>query len=352
MNNPLIPQVNPSFKWNGSAVTVEALIAKAQDLIAEGMDYEKEIGAFLLEWFNDLPYITSQTSGSTGTPKLIQISKVAMLHSAWATGDFFDLKGGNSALHCLSAKFIAGKMMLVRGLILGLEMDFVAPTATPLDRNQTHYDFVAMVPLQVQNSIAELQNVKQLIIGGAQINELLKQKLLHLPTQVYETYGMTETITHIAVKLIAESAFTVLPQVTIAQDNRNCLVIDAPRISDQKIVTNDLVDLISKTQFQLLGRIDNIVNSGGIKLIPEQIEAKLSSKIANRFFLIGVPDLALGEKLILVLESYKTNFDESVFEHLSKYEKPKKILFIPKFKETENGKILRKETIKDFFNLF
>jgi len=346
MNNPLNHHVNPSFKWNGSAVTVEALIIKANDLIAVGMDYEKELGAFLLEWFNDLPYITSQTSGSTGTPKLIQIPKAAMIHSARATGDFFDLKAGNSALHCLSAKFIAGKMMLVRGLILGLEMGFVTPSVTPLAKNKSHYDFVAMVPLQVQNSIAELQNVKQLLIGGAQINDLLKRQLLHLPTQVYETYGMTETITHIAARRVGERAFTVLPNVTISQDIRNCLAIYAPRISDQKIITNDLVDLISETQFQLLGRVDNIVNSGGIKLIPEQIEAKLSSKIASRFFVIGVPDMVLGEKLILVLESDKTHFDETAFDALSKYEKPKSILFIPQFKETENGKILRKETIK------
>ncbi len=346
MNNPLSHQLNPSFKWNGSAVTVEVLIAKAKDLIAEGMDYEKELGAFLLEWFNDLPYITSQTSGSTGNPKLIQIPKAAMIYSAYATGDFFDLKTGNSVLHCLSAKFIAGKMMLVRGLILGLEMDFVAPSTTPLESNQTHYDFVAMVPLQVQNSIAELQNVKQLLIGGAQINELLKRQLLPLPTQVYETYGMTETITHIAARRVGERVFTVLPHVTITQDLRQCLVINAPRISDQKIVTNDLIDIVSETEFQLLGRIDNIVNSGGIKLIPEQIEAKLSSKIASRFFVIGVPDMALGEKLILVLESDKTYFDEAIFQALNKYEKPKSVLFIPQFKETENGKILRKETIK------
>jgi len=348
MNNPLSHQVNPSFKWNGSAVTVEALIAKAKDLIAEGMDYEKELGAFLLEWFNDLPCITSQTSGSTGTPKLIQIPKAAIIHSARATGNFFDLKAGNSALHCLSAKFIAGKMMLVRGLILGLEMDFVAPSATPLAKNKSHYDFVAMVPLQVQNSIVELQNVKQLLIGGAQINNLIKRQLLHLPTQVYETYGMTETITHIAARRLGERAFTVLPNVTILQDERQCLVINAPRISNQKIVTNDLIDIVSETQFQLLGRIDNIVNSGGIKLIPEQIEAKLSSKIASRFFVIGMPDMALGEKLILVLESDKTHFDETVFEALNKYEKPKSVLFIPQFKETENGKILRKETINGF----
>ena len=348
MNNPLCPQLHPRFKWNGAAVTVEALVAKANDFITQGRDYEKELGTFLLEWGNSLPYINSQTSGSTGSPKVIRISKTAMLHSALATAAFFDLKPGDTALHCLSAKFIAGKMMLVRGLVLGLEMDFVSPSATPLLKNQTHYDFVAMVPLQVQNSIAELQNIKQLIIGGAQIQESLKKQLLYLSTQVYETYGMTETITHIAARRVGERVFTVLPNVTISQDHRNCLVINASRISDQKIETNDLVDIVSDTQFQLLGRIDNVVNSGGIKLIPEQIEAQLSSKIATRFFIIGVPDEVLGEKIILVLEGYKTDFEETIFDGLSKYEKPKGVLFIPQFKETENGKIQRKETLKDF----
>jgi O-succinylbenzoic acid--CoA ligase len=344
----MIFPIHPSFKWNGSAVTLETLIVKANDLAAHELEYEKELGAFLLEWFNDLPYIDSQTSGSTGTPKVIQIPKTAMLHSAQATGDFFDLKAGATALHCLSAKFIAGKMMLVRGLVLGLEMDFVAPSTAPLLNNKSCYDFVAMVPLQVQNSIPELQNVEQLLIGGAPLSDLLKQQLLPLPTQVYESYGMTETITHIAVKRLGEMAFKVLPHVTIAQDERHCLVIHAPRISDSEIVTNDLVEIVSDTQFRLLGRFDNVVNSGGIKLIPEQIEAQLSSKISARFFIIGIPDESLGEKIILVIEGDKTDFDATAFEVLSKYERPKNVLFIPQFKETENGKIQRKETINWF----
>jgi O-succinylbenzoic acid--CoA ligase len=125
-------------------------------------------------------------------------------------------------------------------------------------------------------------------------------------------------------------------------------VIDAPRISEEKVITNDLVELVSETQFILLGRIDNVINSGGIKLIPEQIEEKLSDKITSRFFVAGIPDELLGEKLILVVESEKQVFDETVFKTLDKYEKPKEIRFVSKFKETESGKVMRKETINSF----
>lgn len=348
MNNPIYYNVHNRFKWNGLHLSKEDLCYNASSLIKEGADFEKDTGNFLLDWFDEKPFIELTTSGTTGAPKSIQIKKQAMVISALSTGDFFNLKIGDKALHCLSTKYIAGKMMLVRGLILGLEMDFVAPSSNPLLNNETDYDFVAMVPLQVQNSISELKKVEKLIIGGAKINESLRIELLKLPSQVYETYGMTETITHIAAKRIGEKAFSILPNVTISQDERQCLVIDAPRISNEKVVTNDLVELVSKNQFVLLGRIDNVINSGGVKLIPEQIEEKLSGKISARFFVTGIPDETLGEKLILVLESAKQAFDETIFKVLNKYEKPKEIRFVPKFKETESGKVMRKETVKSF----
>ncbi|MET0759940.1 MAG: AMP-binding protein [Flavobacterium sp.] len=348
MNNPIYYNVHNRFKWNGLHLSKEDLCYNASSLIKEGTDFEKDTGNFLLDWFDEKPFIELTTSGTTGAPKSIQIKKQAMVISALSTGDFFNLKIGDKALHCLSTKYIAGKMMLVRGLILGLEMDFVAPSSNPLLNNETDYDFVAMVPLQVQNSISELKKVEKLIIGGAKINESLRIELLKLPTQVYETYGMTETITHIAAKKIGEKAFSILPNVTISQDERQCLVIDAPRISNEKVVTNDLVELVSKNQFVLLGRIDNVINSGGVKLIPEQIEEKLSGKILTRFFVTGIPDEILGEKLILIVESEKQAFDETVFKVLNKYEKPKEIRFVPKFKETESGKVMRKETINSF----
>lgn len=316
----------------------------AYSFIKEGEEFEKSVGHFLLDWFDDSPTIEMLTSGTTGKPKLITVAKQAMVNSAFATGDFFDLSPGNKALHCLPAKYVAGKMMFVRGFILGLDMDFVAPSSHPLANNDSKYDFAAMVPLQAQNSLDQLGNVKKMIIGGVKINRTLESALKKLPVQAYETYGMTETITHIAAKKIGEKAFTVLPNVTISYDDKNCLVIHAPRISEEVIVTNDLVELVNENQFVFLGRIDNVVNSGGIKLIPEIIEEKLSGRISARFFVFGKPDETLGEKLVLVVEGEKQAFDELVYEALDKYEKPKEILFAPKFIETGSGKIMRKET--------
>lgn len=342
---PTYHNVHNSFKLNGFHFNREHLLRVAYSFIKEGEDFEKPIGEFLLDWFDDRTYIDLQTSGTTGVPKTIRTSKQAMVESAIATGDFFNLRPGNKALQCLPVKYIAGKLMFVRAFILGLDMDFVAPSANPLEnKSDVKYDFIAMVPLQAKNSLKELKNVKKLIIGGSMISKALEKELSKLPTKVYETYGMTETITHIAARELGEKVFTVLPDITISYDYRNCLVIHAPRISDDLIVTNDIVELTNEKQFKFIGRFDNIINSGGIKLIPEQIEEKLSGKIPARFFVTGKPDEKLGEKLVLVIEGDNQKIDEAVFDALDKYEKPKEVLFIPKFKQTENGKILRKET--------
>ena len=346
MSNPTYENVHNLFKLNGFHLDREDLCRVAYSFIKEGEDFEKPVGDFLLDWFDSKSYIEMETSGSTGTSKTISVSKQAMVDSALATGDFFDLQPGNSALQCLPVKYVAGKMMLVRAMILGLDLEFVAPSSHPLDNNEIDFDFVAMVPLQAQNSIPELKKVKKMIVGGAAVNKALEKQLLKLPTEVYETYGMTETITHIAARKLGEKAFTVLPYVTISYDDRNCLVIHAPRISDEVIITNDIVELVNENQFIFLGRIDNVINSGGIKLIPEQIEEKLASKISQRFFIASKPDNELGEKVVLVIEGEKYELDDSLYESLGKYEKPKEVVFISKFKETTTGKILRKETIK------
>lgn len=334
------------FKLNGRHFNKKELISIAYSYIKEGDLYEKAIGDFLLDWFDNNDFIEMTTSGSTGLPKQVKLQKQAMILSALATGDFFNLEPGNSALLCLPVKFIAGKMMLVRSLILGLEIDIVEPSLEPLARNDTKYDFVAMVPLQVQHSIEELKNIKKLIVGGAKMDVALEEQLLPLKTEIYETYGMTETITHIAAKRVGEKVFSILPNVTIYKDERECLVIALPSVSEEPIVTNDLVDLINDHQFIFIGRIDNIINSGGVKLIPEQIEAKLVGKINTRFFVTGVPDIALGEKLILVVEGEKQIFAPDFFDFLDKFERPKEIVFVPKFKETGNGKMLRKPSLE------
>lgn len=338
--------VHNRFKLNGIHFNGKALCDKAIVFVKEGELHEKALGTFILEWFDGKDHIEITTSGTTGTPKKIQLKKAAMVNSALATGDFFQLSPGDSALHCLPIQYIAGKMMLVRAFILGLELDYVLPDSHPLDATGRNYDFAAMVPLQVEQSLAELDQVKKIIIGGAKINGNLVEKLKTIPSEIYETYGMTETITHIAAKKVQETAFTILPGIAIDTDERGCLVIDAPRVCDHSLVTNDMVTLVDETHFIWLGRYDNVINSGGVKLFPEQIEEKLASAIPHRFFVIGKEDETLGEKLVLVIESEPHTIAPEVLDKLSKYEKPKEIIFVPHFKETETGKVKRKETLR------
>lgn len=337
--------VHPEFRLNGASLNASDLCNLAHHFIKQGADFEKPAGEFLLQWFDDKSYVAIQTSGTTGTPKIIKVEKQAMIHSALATGTFFNLTAGNTALNCLPVKYIAGKMMLVRAFVLGLDLDFVAPSSKPMEHKMKTYDFVAMVPLQIENSVEHLHQIKKLIIGGAKINSALEEKLATIECQVFETYSMTETVTHIAAKKIGEKAFTVLPNVEISQDGRQCLVISAPNLNPDKIITNDIVALISDKKFIWLGRYDNVVNSGGIKLFPEQIESKISNTIAQRFFVAGIADAKLGEKLVLFIEGNPFDLDASVFDALDKYEKPKEVKFIPHFSETETGKIKRKEIL-------
>lgn len=340
--------IHNRFKLNGFHISREEIFYVAYSFIKEGAPFEQHVGNFLMDWFDNKSYIEMKTSGTTGKPKIIKIEKQAMLESALATGDYFGLVPGNSVLHCLPTNYVAGKMMFVRSLILGLEMKFVNPNSHPLENIEEEFDFCAMVPLQAKNSIDKLKqkNVKKLIIGGGKIHKALEEELAKLPIEIYETYGMTETITHIAAKRIGEPAFTILPNVEISVDDRNCLVIKAKNISKNKIVTNDIVNLISDKQFVWKGRFDNIINSGGIKLLPEQIENKLSTLIPRRYFIYGQPDETLGEKVVLYVEGSPFTIDDSVFSVLDKFEKPKEIVFVSNFKVTPTGKIIRQESLK------
>jgi len=341
MNRPDYHFVHPRFKLNGFHLNEDDLSRIAYSFIKEGEPFERAVGDFLMYWFDDSNSIEMQTSGTTGTPKLIRIDKQAMVNSAFATGEFFDLPEDMKVLHCLPTQYVAGKMMLVRAFILGWDMDLVAPASHPLERNETQYDFAAMVPLQAEHSLGGLHRIKKLILGGAKVSPSLTEKLLPLSTEIYETYGMTETITHIAAKKIGEEAFTVLPNVKISADERHCLVIDPFLICDEPVVTNDVVEIVDDSHFIWLGRYDNVINSGGVKLFPEQIEEKLSHTISRRFYVKGIPDETLGEKLVLVIEGESYEVDKEVFARLGKFEKPKDILFVEKFEETGSGKIKR-----------
>lgn len=339
--------VHNRFKLNGYHLTYDDMCRVAYSFIKEGDEYEKHIGEFLLEWLDDDLDIEVQTSGTTGVPKVIRLKKLAMIQSAIATGDFFNLAPGDKALLCLSAKYIAGKMMLVRAMILGLELDITTIDSKPLKYRDKQYDFAAMVPIQVENSLKKLQNIEKVIIGGATLSQSLIAKLKKLKkTKAYETYGMTETITHVAVRKIGEITFKTLPNINVSKDARDCLVIEAPKIMEEKVITNDIVDVINEHEFLWLGRYDNVINSGGVKLFPEQIEAKLQEVIADRFFIASEKDEKLGEKLILVIEAKEKEVDLNIFDSLDKFEKPKEIYFVPKFVETKTGKVNRLKTLE------
>ncbi|MBU2938750.1 AMP-binding protein [Lacinutrix sp. C3R15] len=356
---PKYDKIHNRFKLNDNTYCFEELKEVGYSLVKEGLPYEKIIGDFLIDWLDGKDHILAETSGSTGKPKTIKLKKQAMVHSAIATGDFFNLKPGDSALHCLPCKYIAGKMMLVRAMILGLEIDLVEPTSQPIFDYERKYDFCAMVPLQLEKITTYCNNIKTIIVGGSSVSTKLKDAIQDVKTNVFETYGMTETITHIAVKKLnnwslqkeetktaTDALFKILPNITISQDERNCLVIDAPKISKTKIITNDVVKMHSKNSFEWLGRVDNVINSGGIKFFPEQLEAKLQTKIANRFFITKEADEKLGECIVLIVESKTNTVDPSVFSELEKFEIPKKIYSVEKFIESENGKMLRQQTLK------
>jgi len=346
---PAYNKIHLRFKLNGINYAHEELKEVAYSLVKEGDPYEKIVGDFLMDWLDGNDYVYVKTSGSTGEQKVIQLKKQAMANSAIATGDFFKLGPGDSALHCLPAQYIAGKMMFIRALILGLELDLIEPSAHPIFDPYKAYDFCAMIPLQLQNSIANINNIKTIIVGGAKVSDQLINNLQQCSAHVYETFGMTETITHVATKLLnvnREKYYNALPHISISKDDRDCLVIVATNISEDKIVTNDIVKLHSDTSFEWLGRIDNVINSGGVKLYPEIIEEKLKNKIERRFFITSHPDIKLGEKLILVVEGEDATIDSHSFDGLDTYEIPKQIFTVHKFEETPTGKIKRVETLK------
>ena len=350
---PNFKKVHNRFQLNGHHYSRENLMEVAYSYVKEGEHYQQELGNFLLDWLDDKDFVMVQTSGSTGKPKKIKIKKMAMVYSSIATGNFFKLEPGDKVLHCLPSNFIAGKMMIVRAIVLGLELDMVEPSLLPYIDYDKKYHFCAFTPMQLKNFAKFLKQIKIVIVGGGRVSdeiiELIKDKKPH----VYETFGMTETVSHIAVRKLnnlcdsdSNNYFQTLPGIKVSTDNRSCLIIDAPKISNHKVVTNDLVKIHSETNFEWIGRYDNIINSGGVKLYPEQIEMKLRSKITEQFFISSIPDDTLGDKVVMVVETEENNINSDIFDVLDKYEKPKKVYTISKFIETTSGKIHRQKTLE------
>lgn len=344
--------IHPNFKLNGKSYSLSQLINVAEAMQFEGDEEEKLLADFLLNWLYPSDTILANTSGSTGSPKTITLDKTKMIASAKATGAYFGLKEGTKALHCLSVNYIAGKMMMVRALFLGWDIDVVIPNKFPLQQTKGNYDFAAMVPLQLQNSLNDIHRVKKLIVGGAAVSPSLQSEIQEVPTEIYATYAMTETITHVAIKKLnhrteqetLNDAFEALPNVRFDEDDRNCLIIDAPLVAANKVVTNDVINLISPTLFNWLGRADFVINSGGFKVHPEQIEQVLELVIKAPFFVTSIPDETLGEKVILIIEGEEDAFPEIDYVDLHPYEIPKQVYFIDKMVYTTTGKIQREQS--------
>jgi len=318
-------------------------------------EFEEKVISFLQNWFYDSETVSVQTSGSTGIPKVFEIEKSRMLQSAKMTCDFLGLKEGDSALLCLPVQYISGKMMLVRAIERKLKIIISEPSSAP--EISENVQFCAMTPLQVQNSLYKIHLIKNLIIGGAAVSENLKSQLTsntQHPTsnKIFETYGMSETLSHIALKQISpnkEEYFTVLDNVEIFADERNCLKIFASKLNPELLQTNDIVELLNEKQFRFLGRFDNVINSGGVKIFAEELENLFKKHIDRDLIFLGKPDETLSEKLVLVIEGKEEeNLKSKIYnlEFPSKFHIPKEIIFLEKFPRAENGKVLRREILK------
>ena len=318
-------------------------------------DFERDVLKFIEDWRTDSQYVTVKTSGSTGTPKIFEVEKSKMVNSARMTCDFLGLKEGDTALLCLPVDYISGKMMVVRSMVSMLKLDIIEPSLKPLDNLAKPVDFCAMTPLQVENSLDKIYLVKNLIIGGAAVSEALKKKIFKIfeekegldKNRIFETFGMSETLSHIALKEIYpknEDFFTVMDGVEISRDERGCLNILAPKLNSKTLKTNDLVEIKNDRQFRFLGRIDNVINSGGAKIFPEELESLAKKIIENEIVFLGVPDEVLGERLVAVVESMD---DESLKQKIlnlnyqKTFHKPKEIIFKEKIPRTPNGKVNR-----------
>lgn len=272
---------------------------------------KRELFTFLQRWFDDSERLTVQTSGSTGTPKRYEVRKDRMIESACMTCTFLNLQPGESALLCMNLRYIGAMMMVVRALVAGLHFTVRPASGSPLEHVDQPIDFAAMVPLQVYNSLsqpqtkARLSRIGRLIIGGGAISRDLEAQLRLLPHPIYSTYGMTETLSHIALRRIngpeADAYYRPFAGVTLSLSADQALKIDVPGLCDAPLQTNDVVELCGDGRFRVIGRLDNVINTGGIKVQIEVVEEQLRSLIDRPFAITSIPDDRLGEAVVLLL---------------------------------------------------
>ena len=325
--------------------------------IAEGTENTPsalwDLYLFLNEWFNDSPVITVHTSGSTGTPKELIVRKDQMMQSARLTCEFLNLKQGESALLCMNLRYIGAMMLVVRALVAGLDLIVRPASGHPLSDVKQPLRFAAMVPLQVYNTLRtpeEKERLKQteiLIIGGGAIDEALETEIKSLPGAVYSTYGMTETLSHIALRRLngpaASEHYHPFSSVHLSLSPENTLVIEAPLVCADILQTNDIARIHPDGSFSILGRKDNVINSGGIKIQAEEIEKKLRLLIPIPFVITSVPDKRLGQAVVLLLAEQPDiqEMEKGIQTILEPYYRPKHILVADCIPQTGNGKVNR-----------
>ena len=317
---------------------------------------------FLEEWNNPSPYVHVQTSGSTGVPKPMLVEKRRMLASARITNDFLGLREGDTALLCMSLDYIAGKMMVVRSLERGLKLIVQEPSGHPMGlRHRVSLDFAAMVPMQVYSTLQvpeereRLKQIRHLIIGGGAIDEAMAAELKTFPNAVWSTYGMTETLSHIALRRLsgpeASGWYTPFPSVKVSLSPEGCLIIDAPEVCPEPLVTNDIAEL-SPQGFRILGRKDNVICSGGIKIQIEEVESRLRPFLRVPYLLSKRPDPKFGEVAVLLTEGSVDDARQVCERILPKYHQPRHYLHVDHIPLTETGKPARQQAAQLCRQLF
>ena len=295
------------------------------------------------------------TSGSTGTPKEIIISRKQINDSIARTTKAMGLTAYDHFLCCLSVKSIAGAIMIFRALELGADITIITPQSDPLSHIQLDHSYtsVSLVPMQLfgienkREHQQKLNRFKTVLVGGASIHSTLWDALKDCKTNIFETYGMTETVSHVALKKVGnENAFALLNGIEAKLDGRGCLNICADVTNNHWLATNDCAEFISPRSFVVTGRIDNVINTGGIKVQAEKVEAALASHLPNtNYYVFGVPHSKLGEQVTLVIEGKQNitldGLKSKTQDILTPYEFPKQLIFVDVFKRTESGKLDR-----------
>lgn len=323
----------------------------------------KDTYQFLHRWFANTSNIETFTSGSTGVPKKILIDKQKMILSAISSCNFLKLQQGDNALLCMNTKYIGGKMMIVRALVANMNLITLPPCGQPLEQLTHPIDFAAFVPLQVFNTLSSqkatdtFQNIRTIIIGGGAIPPNMASSLKSFSNNIYSTYGMTETLSHIALRRLsgkeATAHYTPLPNIRLSiHPVRNTLTIHAPHICNNPINTNDIAQIFDNGTFVITGRTDNIINSGGIKIQPEKIEELLTPHIIGDFAITSIPDEKLENALVLAItpQTIIPTLNK-IKENLPPFHSPQQIITLPQIPRTETEKTDRHTLKKTTYDI-